>query len=345
MRRTKVATVLTVAASTVWIGQVPAHATTHVRVTSRTDVALGKDFRGVSGTKAAPLSMDYLNGSADMGQLIDSSQVRAERAPRVGFVVGTAKSLAALQSVQAKSYRTVDANQNVVAQREDVRTTVKSTSAVRNVPTFPIGPGSYAINFKNNDPCVQVHGSSDSDNWMMSCDTVGFLDGTSTGDGRHAYDVKDDDGSRYWDWWTYHSYGSVHPSNNGIIDWAVSDASMVSYTTGTTVIDGMSGTTDYAPNASSCDGALSMGPFSFDFGGTLCLTSGEDLVVPDAWGSMGLQTTGPLINYNTVGFDYRVAVRIKQGVAASWYTINKASFEQRDPFNTHHDGVNFLTYS
>jgi hypothetical protein len=322
----------------------PGEANTAVdHVVTEDDSAQSSDLENVSQAESQPYEEEFLDQSADNGQLIDASQVVTQSAPEVGTVVGTADSLGSLVSLTRESVSKYNSDDELLY--EDADYAIKTRANLDDDwADFPIGPGSYAINFKPNDACLVMYGSEDSDNKMTVCDTVGFQDGTSTGNGRRPYGEADDDGSKYADWWTYHSYGSVIPSDDGW-DWDIDQARMVSYITLASASDGNTGLTDYAPNQGSCDGGLSLGGWEFNFGGTLCLGDGQEIVLPDGAGSFGQKKTGIFVTYNSIGFNYRIGVKIKQGVKANWYTISSAHFEKRNPINSQEDSVSDVTYS
>ncbi|MCW2784607.1 MAG: hypothetical protein JWP74_1124 [Marmoricola sp.] len=287
-----------------------------------TDTVAADDFTEATSSTEDQLSDVVLAQSADMGVMVDESQIAVQKAPGVGYVAGTPASVAGVDSVSRKEAEVADGDTPVA---EDVTYGLR-TGATDDAadPALPLGPGSLGVKFYDSEPCAFLFGS-DTGNWVSACETLGYLD---DGDGRHGYGVSDDDGSSKYDWFTYHQWGTVHPSDSGP-DWIIESGKKASLITGASIANGDPGVTDYAPNSSSCDGALTMGvDFVFNFSGELC-TSGTEIDLPDTHGSFGQHLTiGVVGPDNSKGLNYRVAVRIKQGVKPDWYTINTAEFRK-----------------
>lgn len=300
-----------------------------------TDSASADEFTDAAPATEDKLSEVYLDQSAEMGVLVDDAEVSVARAPDVGFVVGTDSALGHVSSVSREKSEVTEVDGGTA---EDVEYQLRTTSSTGTASTaLPLGPGSLGLNFYDQVPCATLYGS-DRGNWISACETLGYLD---DGDGRHKYGVADDDGSSKYDWFAYHQWGTVRPSDSGA-DWIITKGRKTSYINGASIANGDPGYTDYAPNASTCDGALTIGmDFVFNFKGTLC-TSGTEIEMPDAHGSFGqhlnIGTPAPV---DSKPLDYRIAVRIKQGVKPDWYTVNIASF--RKQLTTTTETINDIT--
>jgi hypothetical protein len=301
-----------------------------------TESVTPSEFAGVSATTEDEVASDVANASAEMGVMVDASAIEVRDAPGVGTVAGTATSLDAVSGVGLVESAVTQGDQQVAEDYEYSMDTNTPPNQGDGDP-LPVGPGSLGVRFYPSEPCSFLYGS-DRGNYMTACETLGYLDG---GDGRRFYGAADDDGSRYYDWFTYHQWGTVHPSDSGL-DWIITSGSKKSMITATSINSGSPGVTDYAPNSSSCDGALTMGAgFVFNFSGELC-SSGTEIDFPDSSGSFSQKLNiGFLAPDNSKGLNYRVAIRIKQHILPAWYTINKATF--RKQFSTSTNSINDVT--
>jgi hypothetical protein len=301
-----------------------------------TESAKHAEFRNVSASTQNKLAADVAEDSADMGVLVDDSAVTVKKAQGVGYIAGTDRSLATVFAVSVTESEVTSGDDVIGKDLEyGLVTAPPSDASLGGSATdieaavddteLPLGPGSMSIKFLNQAPCAFLYGD-DTGNYIAACETVGYQD---NGDGRHSYGVADDDGSRHYDWFTYHQWGTIHPSDSGL-DWIITSGKKTSYITGATISAGDPGTTDYAPNASSCDGALTMGvDFVFNFEGSLCV-DGTEIFHPDGYGSMGQKLNiGLVAPDNSKALNYRIAIRIKQGVKPDWYTVNKATFRKQ----------------
>lgn len=285
-----------------------------------TDVVESAQFSDAGPAVEEQMSDVVLDQSADMGVLVDQAEIDVQEAPGVGYVAGTAESLAGVESVGRIESEVTEGSTPIAV---DLEYSIKTLAGDPiSSPALPVGPGSLGVKFYPSQPCAFLFGDDPGD-WMSACETLGYLD---AGDGRHGYGVRDDDGSSALDWFTYHQWGTVHPSDNGI-DSVILEGRKKSFITLASAINGNTAFTDYAPNASTCDGALSMGVgFVFNFSGELC-TSGTEIDLLDDFGSFGQHLAiGVHAPDSSKGLNYRIAIRIKQGVKPDWYTMNSAKF-------------------
>lgn len=290
------------------------------------DTVVASDFVAASPATEADLTDSFMEESASEGTLVDQAEVVVEKVPDVGFVVGTATTMDDVLSATRIESNVYDGS-NIVAEELEL-SLAQSGPEPSAAAELPLGPGSLGIHWLTQDPCSFFYGDDSNGNWISACNTLGYLDG---GDGRHAYNVSDDDTSSKYDWFTYHQWGTVHPSDSGV-DWLIQKGSKMSIINPNNVDNGDPGITDYAPNAASCDGALSMGPWSFDFGGSLCV-DGTEIDLQGSEGSFGQHLEFLIAPVNSKSLNYRIAIRIKQGVKPDWTTFNEAKFRKQFTLN------------